>query len=218
MDLQRIQALSGRHPQQVQLDKLKTEQAAINAAYAEAISAAQRNEPINEGLFSALNIAVGTAAKLGKSVAGAAAEKVKKMGSAVKEFYKDAKAQAELEQLVKEMNGIIKDFQDIEKAAPTILSRDPEVKKTMELFSSLLKNSVATLSARQASIKGVTESIDIQKIIDDSQLTESGSTVKDALVAAKFVNDRDSDKFYSNDDAGKYPTKEEVIKRVDDEL
>lgn len=172
--IERLQSLSGLNPQQIAVDKLIAEQAEVNRAYEIAIAAAKRNEPINEGLFSSLKMAMSTAVNMGRSVGGSisstVATKVKALASSVKELYKDAKAAAELTQLIKEMGIIVKNFTDAEASAPTLFSKDPAIKKTMGLFSDLMKNTMEELNARQASAKGITESVDIERMLADKDI------------------------------------------------
>ena len=203
--LERLQSLSGLNPKQLAVDKLIAERAEINSAYENAILAARRNEPLNEGLFSALKVALSTASNFGKAAGGAVATsvaaKVKSLASSVVELYKDAKAAAELDQLIKEMNSIIKNFEDVEKAAPTILSRDPAIKKSIGLFSDLMKNTALELSARQASAKGITEAVDIEKMLKESIDLKSyyvcdGDTK--TIISGPHVNKAEAEKVEAN--------------------
>ena len=92
-------------------------------------------------------------------------EQFHKLSSAIKTVYLDKKAQVELSTLITDMQKAISDFEKMEKNAPTILNRDPEVKKELDYFKTLFIKTIETLGARLAIVQGVKEHAEIKEMM-----------------------------------------------------
>lgn len=154
IDTNRLKQLSGMNPQRAVLEELKAERTASIAAFDRLISEVEQGRQLDEGLFTSLKATLATVGQLGAAGAKKVADAAKKVADNVKEVYLDNKAKAELELLVKNIKKVIADFEMIEKDAATIIKRDPEVAKEMELFKSLFTKLLDTLSTRLAIAKG----------------------------------------------------------------
>jgi hypothetical protein len=156
-DITRLRMLSGIQPPKASVtEQLKADRATAIAAYDQLISASEQNVQLDEGLFTSLKATLATLGHLSGSAAKKVADTAKKIGADIKEVYLDKKAQAELEQLVKRIKQVIADFEVMEKDSATIIKRDPEVAKEMELFATLLNKLLGTLSVRIAVSKSPT--------------------------------------------------------------
>lgn len=154
MDKNRLLHLSGLNPQHKTLDELKADRQKMLEAYDRLIQDVEAGHQLDEGLFTSLKATLATVGQLGAAGAKKVADAAKKVAADVKEVYLDNKAKAELELLVKNIKKVITDFEAIEKDASTIIKRDPEVAKEMELFKSLFVKLLDTLQARLAIAKG----------------------------------------------------------------
>src|ERR1035437_9385453 len=148
MDTLRLQQLSGLHPQRAILEQLKADREKVIAAYDQLINDTQQGKQLDEGLFTNLKATLATLGHLTGAGIRKVSDAAKKIGADIKEVYLDNKAKVELELLVKNIKKVITDFEGIEKDAATIIKRDPEVAKEMELFSTLLNKLLNTLSVR----------------------------------------------------------------------
>lgn len=180
MNLDRFLALSGKNPQQQTLDRLTADLAKINEQYARAINDVKAGKQINEGIFSAIKAAITTVGKVGAAGANAVANKVKELSSAVKNLYLDAKAKQELKDLIAGLKAAIADFEKLETKVPTILDRDEEVKKEIDLFKDLFAKTIESLSARLASAEGVKEALDIKDLLIAEGVLLEGNAMQDA--------------------------------------
>lgn len=154
IDTTRLQQLSGMHPQRKTLEELRADRQKVLEGYDRLIREVEAGQQLDEGLFTSLKATLATVGQLGAAGAKKVADAAKKVADNVKEVYLDNKAKAELELLVKNIKKVISDFEMIEKDAATIIKRDPEVAKEMELFKSLFVKLLDTLSARLAIAKG----------------------------------------------------------------
>lgn len=150
MNQDRLKQLSGLHPNHQLITSLKEERTKMIEAYDALIQYAEKNQQLDEGIFTTLKATLATIGQLGAAGASKAVESAKKLGADVKEVYLDAKAKAELQSLIKNTKNIIVDFEDLEKGASTILKRDAEVRTEMELFMKLFRKFLASLEARIA--------------------------------------------------------------------
>lgn len=149
-DLTRLRALSGIQKQTSVVEQLKSDREQTIAAYDKLISDAEQNVQLDEGLFTSLKATLATLGHLTGASAQKLAVAAKKVGADVKEIYLNNKAKAELEQLIKSIKKVISDFETIEKDASTIIKRDPEVAKEMQLFATLINKLLDTLSVRMS--------------------------------------------------------------------
>ena len=160
----RLRMLSGIQPPQTpMLEQLKADRETAIAAYDQLIFAAEQNIQLDEGLFTTLKATLATLGHLTGAGAKKVADAAKKISANVKEIYLDKKAKAELEELVKSIKQVIADFEEIEKDSSTIIERDPEVAKEMELFATLLNKLLGTLSVRMAMSKAPTLTDKVEK-------------------------------------------------------
>lgn len=139
------------------VEQLKADREQTIAAYDLLITSAEQSQQIDEGLFTNLKATLATLGHLTGASAKKVADIAKKVTADVKEVYVSNKAKAELEQLVKSVKKVIADFEVIEKDSSTIIKRDPEVAKEMELFATLLNKLLGTLSVRMAMSTGANQ-------------------------------------------------------------
>lgn len=95
---------------------------------------------LNEGIFGGLRNAFNPSTKTPPLT----------LASSVKDLYKDPKIQAELGEMIKELSGIIKDFNDIDSAASEVIRRDVELNKAFVLMKDVLTKTVQMVKARKA--------------------------------------------------------------------
>ena len=162
-DMTRLRMLSGIQPPATPvLEQLKADKAIAMAAYDQLIMAAEQGQQLDEGLFTNLKATFATLGHLTGASIKKVSDAAKKATDQVKEIYTNNKAKAELELLVKSIKKVIADFEGIEKDSATIISKDPEVKKEMELFATVLQKLLGTLQIRLAMSKApsVTDSVE----------------------------------------------------------
>lgn len=144
-------------PQAPIAEQLKADKAIAMAAYDQLIMAAEQGQQLDEGLFTNLKATFATLGHLTGASIKKVSDAAKKVTDQVKEIYTNNKAKAELDMLVKSIKKVIADFEEIEKDSATIMSKDPEVKKEMELFSVILQKLLGTLQVRLELSKGSAE-------------------------------------------------------------
>lgn len=150
-DFNRIKALAGLNPKHDLIEALKASRAEMNAAHDKLIKQLEDGMQLDEGLFNALKAAIKTVGNVGKDGVDALGNKVKALASKYSELYQDHKAQEELKDLTKGLKAVIDSFDKLEKSVPTILSRDDEVKKLVEIFKRAL---IAIISALESRLQG----------------------------------------------------------------
>ena len=172
MDIQRLKALSGYNPKQQKINDLKAEHARVNKLYEQLIRDLEQHRQIDEGLFDGIRAAFSTVGAIGAKGAKVVSDKVKKVGSDVKEIYLDQKAKIELKGLAKNLAKASDDFAKAEASAKTIIDRDKEVAKIMTIFKDAFKTTVDMINARMASARGaVTEGWEDEgDVLDEEQL------------------------------------------------
>lgn len=144
----RLQKLAGVDPKRDLIEALKQERDKISAAHDVLIEQVRTGAQIDEGLFSTLKAAMNTAIQASTKAASSVVDKAKQLAAPIKQLYLDNKAKEELIELTKGIGGIITAFDKIESNAHTILSRDTEVQKEIQLFKDLLQKTFETLTAR----------------------------------------------------------------------
>jgi len=164
-DMTRLRMLSGiNQPLNPIIEELKADRAATIAAYDKLIADVEQGKQLDEGLFTNLKATFATLGHLTGAGIKKVSDVAKKLGADVKEIYLDNKAKAELEMLVKSIKKVITDFEGIEKDAATIIKRDPEVAKEMELFATLINKLLGTLSVRLEVSKGGAKGPDMRDL------------------------------------------------------
>lgn len=172
-DLNRMRELAGFHPKRDLVTELKASRAQIIADYDKLIKQVENGYQINEGFFTSLTAALKTVGQATKAGAKAAAEKAAKLSSNLRNMYLDNKAQAELKNMIDSIARLNHTLDGIEKEAPTVLSKDSEVKTAMGLLKDVLVKVIDQLSARiavpsaQAEGREVTIA-DIEKVLQES--------------------------------------------------
>jgi hypothetical protein len=144
----RLQKLAGVDPKRELIEALKKERDEISVAHDILIEQIRTGAQIDEGLFSTLKAAMNTAIQVSTKAASSVVDKAKALAAPIKQLYLDNKAKEELIDLTKGIGGIITSFDKIESDAHTILSRDTEVQKEIQLFKDLLQKTFETLTAR----------------------------------------------------------------------
>ena len=173
--LKRMQVLSGRNPNQEEVDRLTAELAQITTSYTEAIEAAKRGGQLDEGVWTNLLATFNTALKLGADGSKRVLAKVKQASASVRTLYRDQKVQVELKALLKGVAKLLIDFEELSKKSPTLLTHDKDVKLEMDSFQKRFTVLVDTLASRAALQEGLTELPEIKAILEAlaSQVDES---------------------------------------------
>lgn len=148
-DITRLRMLSGiQQPMSPVLEQLKADRAATIAAFDKLIADAAAGKQLDEGIFTNLKATFATLGHLTGASIKKVSDAAKKASDQVKQIYLTNKAKAELEVLTKNIKQLIADFEEIEKDAATIISKDPEVKTEMELFAKVLNKLLESLQVR----------------------------------------------------------------------
>jgi soluble cytochrome b562 len=150
------------------IDGLRASKQKLDEQFNAALEAAKNGRQIDEGFFTSLKAAFSTAGQLAASGANKVSDAAKKMAANVKAIYQDAKAKAELKELVKGLQEAVNQFDKLANNAPTIMKRDAEVSKEMALFRELFNKLIETLGARMT----VTEGISVDDLEAIKQLLE----------------------------------------------
>jgi len=187
--INRMLTLSGKNPQQELLDKLAVDRKRIDESYDVTIKRVKGGYQLDEGIFSALKLAFGTASQLSKMGAEKAKQKAQELSASVKKVYKSARAKAELKNLIAGLKKIISEFEDMADDSSTILAADAEVKRELNLFKDVFINTINTLASRMAVSEGLDGDEDTLKymLTELGILTEEPITLQEALASEVMV-------------------------------
>lgn len=161
-NIDRMLQLSGKNPRKELSENLRSDLLKLVKSYDTTLEQIRLNQQLDEGIFTSLKAALSTAATLGKFGVDAVKAKAAKLAANVKEMYKTAKAKAELTNLISGLKKIVEMFDELSSDSPTIIKADAEVKKELDLFYDVFRNSINTLASRMAISEGI--------INDDSQI------------------------------------------------
>lgn len=175
--LDRMLALSGKNKEQNLINQLKIEKHAIIESYDRTIEHLKNNNQIDEGIFTALKNAFGTANNLRKAGVQGVKNKISTLAGNVKAIYKSARAKAELKTLIDGLEDAILSFENLTKQTNTIISSDPEIRQELEIFKKTFEAMIISLTARQA----VAENIETDDSAIKNMLVEMGVIVEDQL-------------------------------------
>jgi hypothetical protein len=148
MNIDRIKALAGMPANYELIEELKQQRKDIVFILDQMIIDAEKGKQIDEGLFTSLKAALSTAAAPVGAAAKKVATKAKELKANVIELYKDKKAIEELKVLSKNLLDMIKSFDKVESDSATILEKDAEIAKEVELFKTLLTKTSDSISRR----------------------------------------------------------------------
>ena len=180
-EITRLKALAGQNANQESLKQLSADLKAVNENFDTAVDALLNGRQLDEGLLDALHAALQTAGQIGKAgvksagsaglqAAKRAAAKAKKVSASVKTLYLDNKAQVELKKLLMGLGKLIQQFEDMQKKAPTIVSRDPDVAKELKHFDATFKSLIDTLSSRLVIKEGLSDYNEIHQALVEMEL------------------------------------------------
>ena len=198
-DLNRTRELAGFHPKRDLVAELKSSRQQLTSDFDVMIKQVENGVQIDEGFFTSLTAALKTVGQATKSGAKAAVEKAAKLSNNLRQMYLDNKAQAELKNMIDSIARINHTLEGIEKEAPTVLSKDTEVKTALGLLKDVLIKVIDQLSARiavpsaQAEGREVTIT-DIEKVLAESAEriadTYEFSTDESTMLTEITVGDR----------------------------